>query len=257
MSANAPRMSWEQDIVRQAQETLARLRIHQPVATAVQLTARQLAAMIDHTLLKAEATPAMVDKLCAEARAYRFASVCVNPYNVAQCARALQGSGVLVGSVAGFPLGAALAEVKAYEAERAIADGANEIDMVLNIGALKAGLYAVVRDDMAAVAHACHSHGAHSKVILETCLLSDEEKVAACLLAVQAGVDYVKTSTGLSSGGATAQDVALMRAVVGPGLGVKAAGGIRTCETALAMVAAGATRLGASAGPQILQGLPA
>jgi len=157
--------------------------------------------------------------------------------------------------VAGFPLGAAVAEVKAFEAERAIRDGAREVDMVINVGALKAGLHAVVKEDIAVVAQTCHAREARLKAIIEACLLTDEEKVLACMLAVQAGADFVKTSTGFSTGGATVEDVALMRGVVGPQVGVKAAGGIRTYETAMAMIQAGASRIGASAGIQILQGI--
>ena len=248
-------VSWEQDLAQQARQLLARLRANPIQPLPVRLSVPQLAGMIDHTLLKTEATPAMVDKLCAEAREYRFASVCVNPFNLAQCARALKGSEVIACSVAGFPLGAAVAEVKAFEAERAIRDGAREVDMVINVGALKAGLYAVVKEDIAAVAQTCHAREARLKAIIEACLLTDEEKVLACMLAVQAGVDFVKTSTGFSTGGATAEDVALMRGVVGPQVGVKAAGGIRTYETAMAMIQAGASRVGASAGIQILQGI--
>ncbi len=247
--------AWERDLVAQARDMLAALRAAPAQPASVHLTAPELAAMIDHTLLKAEATPDMVSKLCAEAQRYRFASVCVNPFNVAQCARLLAGTGVLVCSVAGFPLGASLAAAKAYEAECAIRDGAREVDMVLNVGAVKSGQVALAKDDIAAVADTCHARSAHLKVILETCLLTDEEKVLACLVAVQAGADFVKTSTGFSTGGATVEDVALMRGVVGSRLGVKAAGGIRNYETALAMIRAGANRIGASAGIQILQGI--
>jgi len=248
--------SWEAGIAERASETLARLRTN-PVQPALpQLTAARLAAMIDHTLLKAEATPRMIDKLCAEAREYRFASVCVNPCNVACSARALAGTGVLVCSVVGFPLGASSSRVKAFEAERAIEDGAQEIDMVINVGALKGGDYAQVKKDIAGVAEVCHANGAHCKVIIETALLSDEEKVLACLLVVEAGADFCKTSTGFGPGGATVQDVALMRGVAGPHFGVKAAGGIRTYADALAMIGAGASRIGASASIQIIQGVP-
>jgi deoxyribose-phosphate aldolase len=249
-------VSWEADVAKRAGETLEHLRAYPVKTVAVQLTAAQLAAMIDHTLLKAEATPAMIAKLCAEARQYRFASVCVNPCNVARSTRALGGSGVLVCSVVGFPLGASLGRVKAFEAERAIEDGAHEIDMVINVGALKAGDYVLVKEDIAGVADVCHANGAHCKVIIEAALLSDEEKVAACLLAVEAGADFCKTSTGFGPCGATAQDVALMRGVVGPHVGVKAAGGVRTYADAVAMVSAGANRIGASASIQIIQGTP-
>jgi deoxyribose-phosphate aldolase len=256
MSTSADIVSWKVQIRARAQDILARPRTI-PGAQTLRLTVAQLAAMIDHTLLKPEATPAMVAKLCAEAQANHFASVCVNPFHVAQCARALASTGVLTCSVAGFPLGANVADVKAFEARRAIEDGAQEVDMVINVGALKAGDYAVVRDDIAAVAEVCHARQAHLKVIIEACLLDDEEKVIACLLAVEAGTDFVKTSTGLSTGGATVADVALMRSTVGPTVGVKAAGGIRTCEAAVGMITAGANRIGASAGIAILASLQA
>jgi len=243
---------WEGAIVARAQATVAAW--HEPEATSpARLTAAQLAAMIDHTLLKPDATPDMVATLCEEAREYRFASVCINPVHVAQCVAALQGSGVLVGAVAGFPLGATMAEVKAYEARRAIESGAREVDMVMNIGALKAGRLSQVRDDIAGVADVCHAHSAVCKVIIEAALLTDQEKVEACLVAVDTGADWVKTSTGFSAGGATLHDVALMRAAVGPRTGVKAAGGIRDYQTAVAMVAAGASRIGASAGVAIVR----
>jgi deoxyribose-phosphate aldolase len=191
--------------------------------------------------------------LCDEAREYRFASVCVNPTHVAQCATALQGSGVPVCVVAGFPLGATMADVKAYEARRAIESGAREVDMVINVGALKAGRLSQVRDDIAGVADVCHAHDAVCKVIIEAALLTDQEKVEACIVAVDAGSDFVKTSTGFGPGGATLHDVALMRATVGPRTGVKAAGGVRNYETAIAMVAAGANRIGASGGVAIVR----
>ena len=256
MSTSSGIPGWQAHIGQRAQDILAVPRVIAGAET-LHLTVAQLAAMIDHTLLKPEATPTMVAKLCAEAQAYHFASVCVNPFHVAQCARALAGTGVLTCSVAGFPLGANIADVKAFEARRAIEDGAQEVDMVANIGALKSGDYALVRDDIAAVAGVCHARHAHLKVIIEACLLEDAEKVAACLLAVEAGADFVKTSTGLSMGGATVADVALMRRTVGPTVGVKAAGGIRAYESAVAMLAAGANRIGASAGIAILASLPA
>jgi deoxyribose-phosphate aldolase len=234
-------------------EALARARAEAPAPAPVRLTVAQLAALIDHTLLKADALPSQVEALCAEAAQYHFASVCVNSCHVAVCARLLQGTGVLVGSTVGFPLGAMLAKVKALEARCAIEEGAQEVDMVLNIGALKAGEYTLVRDDIAGVVEAGRAHGVPCKVILETAYLTDEEKVAACLLAVEAGAAFVKTSTGFGPAGATTADVALMRAVVGPQVGVKAAGGIRSYETALAMIAAGANRLGTSAGIKIMQ----
>lgn len=210
-----------------------------------------LARMIDHTLLKAEATAEQVRRLCDEAREYGFCSVCVNPSRVALAAEALAGSGVRVCTVTGFPLGATVAGAKAFEAERSIRNGAQEIDMVLNIGALKDGDLSFVRDDIEAVVKVCHAAGALCKVILETGYLSDAEKIQACQLAVAAGADFVKTSTGFA-GGATAADVALMRATVGPDIGVKAAGGIRTYEAAVEMIGAGANRIGASAGVQII-----
>jgi deoxyribose-phosphate aldolase len=213
-----------------------------------------LASYIDHTLLKPEATLAEVDKLCAEALANKFASVCVNGSHVARCAEILKGSGVLVCSVIGFPLGAMATEVKVYEARRAIEDGACEIDMVQNVGALKSGANELVERDVAAVADVCHRLGARLKVILETCLLTDDEKVRACELAKRAGADFVKTSTGFSKGGATAHDIALMRRTVGDVLGVKASGGVRDEKSARELIAAGATRLGASASVAIVKG---
>jgi len=213
-----------------------------------------LAGAIDHTLLKPDATAAEIDRLCDEARTHRFASVCVNGTWARRCAEILAGSGVAVCCVVGFPLGASVTEVKAYEARRAIEDGACEIDMVLNVGALKSGDKEFVRRDIAAVAETCHRLGAKLKVILENALLTDAEKVTACQLAVAAGADFVKTSTGFSKGGATVKDVALMRSVVGPALGVKAAGGIRDKKDAAELIAAGATRLGASASVAIVSG---
>ena len=215
-------------------------------------TASELAQMIDHTLLKPEATPGQIDRLCAEARQYGFASVCVNPVHVARCAEALRGSAVKVCTVIGFPLGANTSAVKAFEAVKAIQDGAIELDMVINIGALKAGELAQVRQDIRQVVEAVSASAALVKVIIEACLLTDEEKVTACQLAKQAGADYVKTSTGFSTGGATPEDVTLMRRTVGPEIGVKAAGGVRTLADAQRMIEAGASRLGVSAGVKIL-----
>jgi deoxyribose-phosphate aldolase len=212
-----------------------------------------VAAMIDHTLLKPEASRKEIEALCREAAEYKFASVCVNPTWVAVCARLLQGTGVRVCSVVGFPLGATTADVKHYETRRAIFDGATEVDMVINIGALKSGEVRVVERDIEAVTSPCREAGALSKVIIEAALLTDEEKATASMLAKAAGADYVKTSTGFASGGATAADVALMRRVVGEEMGVKAAGGVRDLEGLKAMVAAGATRIGASAGVRIVQ----
>jgi len=212
-----------------------------------------LAAMIDHTLLKPDATRAQIEELCREAAQFKFATVCVNPTWVATAARLLAGSGVGVCSVVGFPLGATTADVKGYETQRAIFDGAREIDMVINVGALKSGDLRTVERDIEAVTRPCRSCGALSKVIIEAALLTDDEKVTACTLAKAAGADYVKTSTGFASGGATPADVALMRRVVGSDMGVKAAGGVRDLEGMKAMIAAGASRVGASAGVKIVQ----
>jgi deoxyribose-phosphate aldolase len=215
--------------------------------------AGSVAGMIDHTLLKPDATRQEIEKLCREAAQFHFATVCVNPAWVFTAAQLLRGSGVGVCSVVGFPLGATTADVKHYETRRAIFDGAAEIDMVINIGALKSGDLQVVERDIAAVVGPCREAGVVSKVILEVALLNDEEKIAACTLSKAAGADFVKTSTGFASGGATAADVALMRRVVGADMGVKAAGGVRDYEGLKAMVAAGATRVGASAGVRIVQ----
>lgn len=212
-----------------------------------------VAGYIDHTLLKPEATRAEIEKLCKEAREFKFASVCVNPTWVKDCAFILYGSPVKVCTVVGFPLGAATADVKAYEARRAIFDGATEIDMVINIGALKSGDDEIVKKDIALVTDASHEACAIVKVIIETALLTDEEKVRACLIAKEAGADFVKTSTGFSKGGATVADIELMRKTVGGGLGVKAAGGVKDLAAARELIAAGATRLGASAGVRIAQ----
>ena len=215
---------------------------------------RDLARYIDHTLLRPDATAADIDKLCDEALTYGFAAVCVNPTWVRRCAQRLRGSGVRVASVIGFPFGAGTTEVKALEARRAIRDGASEIDMVINIGALKSGDYELVRRDIEKVADACREAGALSKVIIEAAFLSDEEKVVSSHLAKQAKADFVKTSTGFGPGGATVHDVLLMRETIGPKLGVKAAGGIHSAQEARDMIAAGATRIGASASVQIVTG---
>jgi len=211
-----------------------------------------LAGMIDHTLLKPEATAAQIETLCGEARQHGFATVCVNPAWVELCARLLRGFPTGVCTVAGFPLGATLPEVKAHEAALSIRNGASEVDMVINVGALKSGDYRLVERDIAGVAETCRRAGAVSKVIIEAALLSDDEKVKACVLVKAAGADFVKTSTGFGPGGATARDVALMRRVVGPELGVKAAGGVRDLESAKAMIEAGADRIGASVGVKIV-----
>ena len=212
-----------------------------------------VAAMIDHTLLKPDATRQQIEELCREAAQFRFATVCVNPTWVGLCAQLLSGSGVGVCSVVGFPLGATTADVKRYETQRAIFDGAREIDMVINVGALKSGDLRVVERDIEAVVSPCRECDTLSKVIIEAALLTDDEKVTACTLAKAAGADYVKTSTGFGPGGATAADVALMRRVVGTEMGVKAAGSVRDVESVNAMIAAGATRVGASAGVKIVQ----
>ncbi|MFV2062003.1 MAG: deoxyribose-phosphate aldolase [Chloroflexota bacterium] len=213
-----------------------------------------LARYIDHTLLKPDASAADIDKLCDEAAEYHFASVCVNPTWVRRAAARLRDTEVAVASVVGFPFGATPADVKAYETRRAIRDGASEIDMVINVGALKSGQHGVVRSDIARVSDACHESGVINKVIIEAALLSDAEKVIASRLAQQAKADMVKTSTGYAKGGATVLDVALMRETVGPKMGIKAAGGIRTADDVQEMIAAGATRIGASAGIKIVSG---
>jgi deoxyribose-phosphate aldolase len=220
---------------------------------AAALYPREIARKIDHTLLKPDATRQQIETLCAEAREHGFATVCVNPAWVPLCARLLRGSETGVCTVVGFPLGATLPEVKAYEAARVVEAGACEVDMVLNVGALKSADYRLVERDIAAVVAAARPGGALVKVILETALLTDDEKVKACVLARAACADFVKTSTGFGPGGATAEDVALMRHVVGPEMGVKAAGGVRDLKSARAMIEAGADRIGASVGVKIVQ----
>jgi len=215
---------------------------------------RDLARFIDHTLLRPDATADDIDTLCDEARTFGFAAVCVNPTWVRRCAERLRGSDVKVASVVGFPFGATTTEVKAMETRRAIRDGAREIDMVINVGALKSGDHELVRRDIEKVADACREAGAITKVIIETAYLTDEEKVVSSHLAKVARADFVKTSTGFGPGGATAHDVLLMRETVGPKLGVKASGGIRSAEDVREMIAAGATRIGASASVQIVTG---
>lgn len=213
-----------------------------------------LARMIDHTLLKADATKDEVMKLLEEAKKYQFASVCINPTWVKTAAEFLKETPeVKVCTVIGFPLGATTSEVKAFETKNAIDNGATEVDMVINIGALKDGQYDLVEKDIKAVVEAAKGK-ALTKVIIETCLLTEEEKVKACELAVKAGADFVKTSTGFSTGGATVEDVALMRKTVGPEIGVKASGGVRSLEDAEAVVKAGANRIGASSGVKIING---
>lgn len=213
-----------------------------------------LAQYIDHTMLNADATAEDIDRLCAEASQYHFASVCINPTWVRRAAANLRGTGVPVCTVIGFPLGATTSEVKAAEARKALRDGAREIDMVINVGALKSGDHELVFRDISKVVDAAHEVGAVCKVILETALLTDEEKVISSALAMKAKADFVKTSTGFGPGGATVYDVALMRETVGPEMGVKASGGVRTAHQAEDMIAAGATRIGASAGVQIVSG---
>jgi len=213
----------------------------------------KIASLIDHTLLKPEATATDIRKVCAEAKKYNFASVCVNPYWTPLVAAELAGSPVKVCTVVGFPLGANSSAIKRAEAEAAVRAGAHEIDMVLNVGALRGGDFEAVKADIQAVAEASHQGGAILKVILETALLDDTQKAIACTLAKMAGADFVKTSTGFGPGGATAHDIALMRLVVGPDMGVKASGGIRTLEDVRTMASAGASRIGASASVKIIE----
>ncbi|MCA1039065.1 deoxyribose-phosphate aldolase [Bacillus infantis] len=216
--------------------------------------ATNVAKMIDHTLLKADATKEQIEVLCSEAKEYSFASVCVNPAWVSYASELLKGSGVDVCTVIGFPLGASTSEVKAFETKNAIENGATEVDMVINIGALKSGSSDLVEADIRAVVEAAKGK-ALTKVIIETSLLTEDEKVLACELAVKAGTDFVKTSTGFSTGGATVEDIRLMRKTVGPEIGVKASGGVRSTEDAQQMIEAGATRIGASSGVAIVNGL--
>ena len=206
---------------------------------------------IDHTLLKPEATREQIEKLCAEAREFDFASVCINPSYVSLCYELLKDTNVKVCTVIGFPLGATTSTAKVDETRDAIFAGAEEIDMVINIGRLKDGDYAYVEDEIRRIKKACGQH--LLKVIIETCLLTDAEKVKACELAVKAGADYVKTSTGFSTGGATVADIRLMRETVGPTIGVKASGGVRTREDMIALIAAGASRIGTSSGPKLVK----
>ncbi|HEY0222791.1 deoxyribose-phosphate aldolase [Lactovum miscens] len=213
----------------------------------------QLNKYIDHTILKADASKPKIDQILMEAKKYDFMSVCINPFWVSYAKSELSGTDVKVCTVIGFPLGANTSAIKVFEAEKAIADGADEIDMVINIGAAKDGDWALVESDIKAVNDVKAGH--ILKVIIETCLLTDEEKVKTCQAAVRAGADFVKTSTGFSTGGATVEDIKLMRKTVGPDLGVKASGGVRSLDDALAMIEAGATRLGTSNGIQIMEGL--
>ena len=249
-------------ITREVLEQISKVSVSVPGLSGIQTSSQpahlslnpaDLPKYIDHTLLKAEAKASDIEKLCAEARQYRFFSVCVNGSNVVQCAKLLAGSGVKVCSVVGFPLGAMGTKAKAYETTAAIEDGAGEIDMVMNIGAMKAGNFRLVEEDMTAIRKACGST-VLLKVILETCLLTTEEIVKACGIAKNAGLDFVKTSTGFSTAGATPEHVALMRKTVGPVMGVKAAGGVRSFADAVNMINAGATRLGTSGGVGIIKG---
>ncbi len=215
---------------------------------------KNIASMIDHTILKPETTREMVKKVCDEAKEHNFASVCVNPYYVSFVKSQLEGTDVKVTSVIGFPLGSTTKEVKAFEAKNAIENGADELDMVINIGAIKNREFDIVKEDIKAVVDAAKGK-ALVKVIIETCLLTDEEKEMACKISVEAGADYVKTSTGFSTGGATVEDIKLMRKTVGPEIGVKASGGIRDSKKVKEMIEAGATRIGASSSVDIVKGL--
>lgn len=217
------------------------------------MNAAEIAGLIDHTILKPETTPLQARRLAEEALRFGFASACVNPWHVPLVAEIVRGSAVKVCTVAGFPLGATTSDAKVFEAQEAIQHGAQEIDMVMNVGALKSGDNGLAEEDIRRVAEACHGGRAICKVILENCLLTDEEKVRACKMAMRAGADFVKTSTGFACGGATVEDVTLMRATVGPKMGVKASGGIRTLDEVKKMVAAGATRIGTSSGLKIIE----
>lgn len=250
---------WETNVVTQPKtvNNLVKLgaeRIAAGLGVGDHLQDKSLAHKIDHTLLKPEATEAEIHALCDEAMKYNFASVCVNPSYVSLCSQLLRGTNVKVCTVIGFPLGAATTEVKRYEAEQAINNGATELDMVINVGRLKSGDYEYVLTDIRQVVDAAKRVNVITKVILETALLNDEEKVKACLICKQAGANFVKTSTGFSKGGATVGDIALMKYVVGEEMGVKASGGIRTREDAEAMVKSGADRIGASASVKIVLG---
>jgi deoxyribose-phosphate aldolase len=218
-----------------------------------QVTPRSLAAMIDHTFLKPFGGPEDIERLCDEARRYGFAMVAINPAEVEQCARLLSGSAVRVGAAIGFPLGQNTPAVKAFEIRDSLVRGAGEIDLMINIRALQAGDSVLVRDEIADMARACRKAGEISKVILETCYLSETQKVQVCRMALEVGADFVKTSTGFGPAGATVEDVRLMRSVVGAEMGVKAAGGIRSLSAALTMIEAGATRIGTSAGVAIVE----
>jgi deoxyribose-phosphate aldolase len=250
---------WETNVVTQKKAVnnivnVGAARIAAGLGIGNELRDKNVASMIDHTLLKPEATPDEIKKLCMEAKDYSFASVCINPCYVSLCSELLRGTSVKICTVIGFPLGANTTEVKKYETEEAIKNGANEVDMVINVGQLKQGNYDYVEKDVRAVVSTARRHNVLSKVIFETALLTDEEKVRAALICKKAGADFVKTSTGFSKGGATVGDVALMKYVVGSAIGVKAAGGIRSKEDAEAMIASGADRIGASASVKIVSG---
>jgi deoxyribose-phosphate aldolase len=250
---------WERNVVDQPTAvkniiTNGAERIAAGIGVEVQKIDQNIARMIDHTLLKPDATPDEIRDLCKEARTYNFASVCVNPCYVKMCRDLLRGSSVKVCTVIGFPLGSTTTEVKRAEAEQAIQNGAEEVDMVINVGMLKHGQYDYVFNDINQVVLAAKRSRVLTKVIIETALLTDEEKIKACVLSKKAKADFVKTSTGFSKGGATAGDIALMRLVVGSDMGVKASGGVRTAEDAKAMIASGADRIGASASVKIVSG---
>lgn len=250
---------WERNVVDQPEAVKQIIdngaeRIAAGIGIGQELTDSSVARMIDHTLLKADATNDDITKLCSEAREYVFASVCVNPSYVSMCSDLLKGTKVKVCTVIGFPLGATSTPAKRAEAEDALKNGAQEIDMVINIGQLKSGNYDYVFNDINQVVLMAKRYNAVAKVIIETSLLTDEEKIKACLLSKKAKADFVKTSTGFSTGGATASDIALMRYVVGSSVGVKASGGIRTREDAESMIASGADRIGASASVKIVKG---
>jgi deoxyribose-phosphate aldolase len=250
---------WETNIITQPQAVKNIIsngadRISAGLGIGEHLSDISLSRMIDHTLLKPDATEEEIKKLCTEAKQYHFASVCINPSWVALCSSLLKGTDVKVCTVIGFPLGSNTTEVKRMEAEQALENGATELDMVINVGKLKSGDYDYVFNDVQQITLAARKVRAVCKVILETCLLTDEEKIKACLICKKAGADFVKTSTGFSKGGATVQDIALMRLIVGSSVGVKASGGIRSREDAEAMVASGADRIGASASVKIVLG---
>ena len=250
---------WETNVVTQPKAVnnivnVGASRIAAGMGVGDELKDKNVAGMIDHTLLKPDATPEEIRVLCKEAKDYSFASVCINPSYVSLSKKLLRGTNVKICTVIGFPLGATSTEVKRYETEQVIENGADEVDMVINIGQLKGGNYEYVEQDVKAVVNAAKKRNVLSKVIFEIALLTDEEKVKAALICKKAGADFVKTSTGFSTGGATVGDVALMKYVVGSKIGVKAAGGIRSKEDADAMIASGADRIGASASVKIVSG---